>query len=125
MLKDARFQLLQLHKLLVDNERAAFEKINGQMTSGQFLNFLINEKDFDWLKRFSDLIVEIDEMFDLDDGASAEMIETQFLKMKNLVELNSADDEFKSKYKGVLQNNSEIDAKHRQLSRFLEKNKKA
>lgn len=125
MLKDARFQLLQLHKLLVDNERAAFEKINGQMTSGQFLNFLINEKDFDWLKRFSDLIVEIDEMFDLDDGASAEMIETQFLKMKNLVELNSADDEFKSKYTSVLQNNSEIDAKHRQLSRFLEENKKA
>ncbi len=119
LLKEARLQLLKLHKLLVDNERTAFETSNGQVTSGQFLNILINDKDFAWLKRFSSLIVEIDEMFDLDDGASANMIENQFLKMKDLLELNNSDEEFRNKYTKVLQNISEIQAKHQELKKIL------
>lgn len=119
LLKEARLQLLKLHKLLVDNERVAFERSNGQVTSSHFLNTLINDKDFEWLKRFSSLIVEIDEMFDLDDGASADMIENKLLQMKDLLELNNSDDEFINKYTKVLQNNSEIQAKHQKLKKIL------
>ncbi len=122
LLKEARFQLLKLHKLLVDSERAVYEHGNGQATSGQFLNVLINDKDFQWLKKFSNLIVEIDEMFDLDDGVSLEMIESYLLKMKELLELNENDDDFKNKYTKVLQYNSEIEGKHQQLKIFLSEN---
>jgi len=122
LLKEARFQLLKLHKLLVDSERAVYEHRNGQVTSGQFLNVLINDKDFQWLKKFSNLIVEIDEMFDLDDGVSLEMIESYLLKMKELLELNENDDDFKNKYTKVLQYNSEIEGKHQQLKIFLSEN---
>ena len=122
LLKEARFQLLKLHKLLVDSERAVYEHGNGQVTSGQFLNVLINDKDFQWLKKFSNLIVEIDEMFDLDDGVSLEMIESYLLKMKELLELNENDDDFKNKYTKVLQYNSEIEGKHQQLKIFLSEN---
>lgn len=119
LLKEARLQLLQLHKLLVDNERVSFEKNNGRVTSGQFLNILINEEDFKWLKRFSSLIVEIDEMFDLDDGASINMVENQLLRMKDLLDLNNSDDEFRNKYNKALQNNSEIHNKHQELKKTL------
>lgn len=121
LLKEARLQLLKLHKILVDNERETFEKNNGQVTSGHFLNVLINDKNFEWLKKFSSLIVQIDEMFDLDDGVSANMIEDQLLQMKNLLELTKSDDEFRVKYTKVLQNDPEIQDKHQQLIKILSK----
>ncbi|MEJ7860820.1 MAG: hypothetical protein WKF90_04190 [Pyrinomonadaceae bacterium] len=121
LLKEARFQLLKLHKLLVDSERAVYEHRNGQVTSGQFLNVLINDNDFQWLKKFSNLIVEIDEMFDLDDGVSLEMIENYLSKMTELLDLDETDEDFKNKYTKVLQNNSEIQEKHQQLKIFLSK----
>jgi len=119
LLKEARMQLLKLHKLLVDNERAAYEQKNGKITSGQFLNILINDKDFQWLKNFSGLIVNIDEMFDLDDGVSAKMIEIQLLEMKKLLELSDSKDEFHNKYTKVLQANFAIHDKHEQLKKIL------
>ncbi len=121
LLKEARLQLLKLHKRLVDKEREAFEKNNGPVTSGHFLNVLINDKNFEWLKKFSSLIVQIDEMFDLDDGASANMIENQLLEMKNLLELTNSDNEFRAKYTKVLQNDPEIQDKHQQLIKILSK----
>ncbi len=121
LLKEARLQLLKLHKILVDNERETFEKNNGQVTSGHFLNVLINDENFEWLKKFSSLIVQIDEMFDLDDGVSANMIEDQLLQMKNLLELTNSDDEFRAKYTKVLQDDPEIQDKHQQLIKILSK----
>lgn len=119
LLKEARLQLLKLHKLMVDYERAAFEKENGQLSSGQFLNVLINDQSFQWLKRFSTLIVEIDEMFDLNDGISGEMIENNLRKMENLLAMSDSDEEFRDKYTKVLQSNVEINDKHEQLKNLL------
>lgn len=62
LLKDSRLRLLRLHKLLVDTERKKFEKINGQITSGQFLNLLLNEESLQRLKKFSTLIVDTDSL---------------------------------------------------------------
>ncbi|CAN5541780.1 hypothetical protein BH18ACI1_BH18ACI1_01830 [soil metagenome] len=119
LLKEARLQLLKLHKLLVDIERENYEKGNGQITSGQFLNLLLNEKNFAWLRKFSTLIVEIDEMLDLSDGYTESMIEKQFSQMRNLLDLKNADQNFKTKYQRVLQNNSEVTGKHGELKNLL------
>ena len=118
-LKAARLQLLKLHKLLVDIERENYEKENGQVTSGQFLNLLVNDLNFSWLRKFSTLIVEIDEMLDLDDGYSEQMIEMQFSQMRNLLNLENADEDFKTKYQNVLQTNSEVAGKHGELKILL------
>lgn len=118
-LKKARLQLLKLHKLLVDIERENYEKENGRITSGQFLNLLINDSNFSWLRKFSTLIVEIDEMLDLDDGYTENMIEKQFSQMRNLLNLESADKDFRTKYQSVLQSNSEVAGKHGELKNLL------
>ena len=62
-LKDARDLLLKLHKVLVDTERAKREAVDGPMSSGAFLNLLLEDKGLSWLRRMSTLIVDIDEMF--------------------------------------------------------------
>jgi hypothetical protein len=119
LLKEARLQMLRLHKSLIDIERENFERTRGQITSGQFLNMLLNEKDLEWLRKFSTLIVEIDEMLDLDDGFNDQMIEKQFSQMRSLMNLQSADEDFNERYRNAMQNNVEIAGKHKDLKNLL------
>ena len=118
-IKQARLALLKLHKLLVDIERENYEKVNGQITSGQFLNLLVNDSNFSWLRKFSTLIVEIDEMLDLDDGYTENMIDRQFIQMRALLNMESAGEDFLIKYQRILQTNSEAAGKHGELKGFL------
>lgn len=119
LLKEVRFRLLFLHKLLVDGERQIYEHQNGQLSSGQFLQLLLNEESFSWLRKFSILIVEIDEMLDLNDGFTKEMIEKHFTQLQNLLDFESIDKEFNLKYKNSIQNNCEVEAKHKELKNLL------
>ena len=121
LLKEARLQLLKLHKHLVDVERENYENEYGQITSGYFLNLLVDDKNFSWLRKFSTLIVEIDEMLDLDDGYTENMLEKQFSEMRNLLNLENADEDFKTKYQNTLQNNAEIAGRHGELKSLLAK----
>jgi len=119
LLKEARLQLLKLHKLLVDIERENYERANGQITSGQFLNLLLNDKSFSWLRKFSTLIVEIDEMFDLDDGFSESMLDKHLSVMRDLLSMENADDDFKTKYQNILQSDSEVAGRHSEIKSLL------
>ncbi|QQS41930.1 MAG: hypothetical protein IPM63_03010 [Acidobacteriota bacterium] len=73
--KQARNRLLWLHKILMDWDRARYEAQHGPQTAGKFLEMLLSEPRFEWLRVLSTLIVRIDEAFDLDDGVSMEMLE--------------------------------------------------
>lgn len=119
LLRESRMQFLRLHKMLIDIEREEYEKSNGRVSSGQFLNLLLGERNFQWLRKFSVLIVEIDEMFDLDDGFTEEMLERHLLQMRDILDLKIPDQEFNDKYRNVLQTNSEIAGKHAELKNLL------
>lgn len=119
LLKEARLQILKLHKLLLDIERNKFERQNGSVTSGQFLNLLLNEPDLQWLRKFSTLIVEVDEMLDLDDGYTEEMIDKYLEQIRNLIDFDFVDEEFESKYKNSIQTDSTIAVKHNELKKLF------
>src|ERR1043165_2306907 len=93
-LRYARNLLLGLHKSLVDRERAAYEMLHGQQNAGQFLNLLLENPDFAWLRKFSTLIVEIDEMFDLKDGISDEVVQANLQKVRELISMKDRDESF-------------------------------
>ncbi len=111
-LRDGRHLLLKLHKNLVDHERAIWEGINGPATAAQFLNVLLEDKDFGWLRKFSTLIVDIDEMFAQKDGFSDEVVDLHLKKLRELVAMKDEDEGFKSKYQAALQ--QDLDAAARQ-----------
>ncbi len=118
-LKHGRNILLKLHKSLVDFERERHERLNGALNSAEFLNVLLEDPDFTWLRKFSTLIVEIDEMFDLDDGYSEEMVTANLAKLRELVDMDEPDEYFRSRYKYGLQNNPEAAGSHGQLKALL------
>ena len=102
-LKEIRNLLLKLHKLMLDGERSLYERKFGALNSTQFLNLLLEDEEFAWLRKFSKLIVEIDEMFDLKDGISTEMITRETEKARDLVAMKDSDEKFQAKYQYALQ----------------------
>ncbi len=103
-LKLARNILLTLHKSLLDFERVGYEQMHGKMNAGQFLNVLLENESFAWLRKFSMLIVEIDEMFDLKDGISDEMVESNIAKVRELITMEIPDETFRGRYQYALDN---------------------
>lgn len=119
-LKGARDLLLKLHKNLVDHERSIWEGMNGPATAGQFLNVLIEDPDFAWLRKFSTLIVDIDEMFAQKDGYSGEAVDLHLAKLRDLVAMKDEDEAFKAKYQAALQQDLDAAARQGDLKLLLE-----
>jgi hypothetical protein len=108
ILKSGRDSLLKLHKSLLDHERAIYEGLNGPVNAGQFLNVLLEDPDFAWLRKFSTLIVEIDELFDQKDAVPDDAIDVHIAKLRDLISMENEDESFRAKYQGALQ--KDIDA---------------
>jgi hypothetical protein len=119
-LKAARDLLLKLHKSMLDLEREMHEGIHGKLTPADFLNLLMQDEDFAWLRKFSMLIVEIDEMFDLKEGVSAEMVDANLAKVKELAAMADPDEYFRAKYQFALQRSPESAGLHSELKRVLQ-----
>ena len=119
ILKESRNLLLKLHKALVDHERATYEAFNGATTSTEFLNLLLNDKDLEWLRRFSTLIVDVDEMFAQKDGFAQEQIDAHLDRMREMLVMNGKDEYFQAKYQLALQNDLNSAALHAEIKKML------
>ncbi len=61
-LQQVRETLLVLHKALLDSEKTAYEIVHGPIASpAAFLQLLINDDRFSWLRPVTTLLVQIDE----------------------------------------------------------------
>ena len=61
-LQSLRDKLLTLHKALLDSERTSYELVRGPIAGpGAFLQLLINDNWFSWLRPITTLVVQIDE----------------------------------------------------------------
>lgn len=65
LLTELRRLLLQLHKTLIDWQRADYERVHGRLQTTQLLNVMFNDPEFAWLRSMSGLIVRIDESLEV------------------------------------------------------------
>jgi hypothetical protein len=56
-----RLRLLRLHRALLDAERVEHERVHGPITPAAFLQLLIADPRFAWLRPLSEIIVGLDE----------------------------------------------------------------
>lgn len=71
-LAELRPALLDLHKTLLDWERAAYEREHGRQSSGELLRLLLEHPQFEWLRAISALVVRIDEELEADASPPSE-----------------------------------------------------
>lgn len=118
-LRNARTALLKLHKALIDHERAIFEVVNGPLTSGEFLRVLLEHEDFQWLRRFSTLIVDIDEMFAQKDGFAEKAVDAHLAELRRMIAMEDEDEAFRAKYQAALQQDITAASRHGELKELL------
>lgn len=105
---------------MLDRERELYEGIHGPLNATQFLNVLLEDEDLSWLRKFSMLIVEIDEMFAQKDGIEPGMIDANLLKVTELVEMEDLDEYFKAKYLNAIQRDPDSASLHSEIKVVLE-----
>lgn len=119
-LLELRDALLRLHKVLLDSERAVYEKEVGAIQSpNHFFHLLTNDPWFAWLRPISQLIVAIDETIDGDEaitmaGADVLMSQSVFL----LIPAESGGD-FGTRYVAALQRDPRVVLAHAQVAKRI------
>ena len=117
-LREVRLQLLHLHQTLLEMERKSFERMHGRVNSGELLQLVINHPQFAWLRIISALVVQIDEMLDADEPASAaDMV--NLIAAAHQLFVESEDQEFQQKYQAALQHEPEVVMAHSALMKLL------
>ena len=108
-------RLIDIHKALLDHERARYEKEHGTIQSAnEVLNLVINDKEFAWLRVMSGLIVQIDEFISSKEPPKPGEGEALLAAARKLV--TSADDgsDFQRGYHRGLQESPEVAHAHGQ-----------
>ena len=113
-LKDVRTPLLKLHKALLEAERIGYEKQVGRIENpGAFLQLLMSDPWFAWLRPLSQLIVLIDEHLE----AGLEPTETTAEGLlKQARELTTPE----GRYAELIQAHPDVALARRDVSRALE-----
>ena len=122
-LKEIRNELLNLHKTLLEIERANYEAKFGKITNIQLLNLLFQDQNFLWLREISALVAEIDEFFASKEGIKEALGQELFSKSKRLFEEDAENEEFKDRFKANLDTESRVEDHHQRLMNLYEKEK--
>ncbi len=119
---EVRRALLRLHKVLLEAERASYERGRGSVGgSGEFLQLVINDPWFAWLRPISGLIVRIDELLEPAQEATEEEALAALGQAAALVRPADGGGEFGRRYREILQRSPDAVLAHAGLSRLLPK----
>jgi len=119
--RELRTRMLHLHKILLEMERADFERVSGRLTSGELLQLVINHAQFAWLRQISALVVQIDETLDADEPVTLEEVQSLLGQTRSLF-TSSADKTFREKYQAALQRSPEAVMAHSEVTTLLREN---
>jgi hypothetical protein len=96
--------LLRWHKSMLDSERAAYERDVARITStGQYLQLVLEDPWFAWLREISQFIVIVDETLDLKEPAAAMADATRLIGQARELLVPSGDSDFARRYAEAMQ----------------------
>ncbi len=119
--KQARDGLLRLHKSLLDSERAAYERDIARIHStGQFLQLVLEDPWFQWLRELSQLVVVIDEALVAKDPPAADAdLERMLVQAHSLLVPDENGTGFARRYFEVLQRDPSAVLAHRDMIKLM------
>jgi hypothetical protein len=121
-LRDLRNKLLHLHKAMLDDERTAYERVHGRITSsGELFQLVIAHEWFAWLHPLSELVVQIDEMLEAYELATTGDAQALIEHARMLLTPSETGNRFEQKYYGALQREPSVVLAHAEVKRLLKK----
>jgi hypothetical protein len=115
-----RAALLHLHKTLLERERDAYEREHGKIGSSyEYLNLVMHDTSFAWLRLLSELIVQIDESLDGRETPSEATANALIQQSRLLLTPNEGGPEFQRKYFTSVQESPEVVLAHAEFAKLL------
>ena len=118
LLGELRRLLLQLHKTLIDWQRADYEQTHGRLQTTQLMNVIFNDPSFAWLRSMSGLIVRIDETLEAKDPETISESGPLVAAARELV-APEAGSPYAQRYHAALQELPEVVLAHHDLVTLL------
>ncbi|HEY6365937.1 MAG TPA: hypothetical protein VI585_14230 [Candidatus Binatia bacterium] len=119
-LQELRDALLDLHKSLIDSERAVYETNVGLIQSPHhFLQLLSNDPWFAWLRPISQLIVAMDEALDPQEVLTSDIIDALMNESVFLLIPAERGGEFGERYMAALQRDPHVVLAHAQVAKRI------
>lgn len=109
----ARLALLEVHKTLLEHERVVYERFRGRVPSNAaFLQLVINDSEFAWLRPISEMVVHIDELLVSDDPAAPTDAATLLTQARELLRPDESGGPFQQRYHRAIQDAPDVAVAH-------------
>lgn len=119
-LRELRTQLLDLHKVLLEDSRVAYELDRGRVgTTANLLQLVINDPWFAWLHSLSELIVRVDELLAKDAPSTEADASALFDAVGKLLTASETGEGFSRRYYDALQRQPAVVLAHAGVRRTL------
>lgn len=119
-LRDLRARLLHLHKVLLDDARAAYEMDRGRVANNAaLLQLVISDPWFAWLHALSELVVRIDQTVEHEAPATGADAATLLESVERLLTASENGDGFARRYYEALQRQPAVVLAHAAVRRAL------
>lgn len=116
-----RKNVLDLHKALMDAQRARYERVHGRVSNpSEFLGLLLEHPQFAWLRSMSALIARLDEWEEGGAEATDEEFNAIVAAFRELIEANGKHPTFSAPYWEIVNDTPEALVSHVKLWRLLE-----
>jgi hypothetical protein len=114
-LRDLRSSVLALHKILLDWERLAYERVYGRTPPAELLGIITTHPQFAWLRPLSELIIRIDVLLEGDGDETAADIEAVVATAGSLIVPDEHGTPYARRYHAALQQVPDAVIAHRQV----------
>jgi len=112
--------LLRLHKALLDDERLAYERVHGRIPSnGAFLQLVLNDAWFAWLRPLSQLMTKLDELSEEEDSSTGEEMSALLARAQTLLMPTEEGEGFGRQYHDALQRSPDVVLEHAAVRALL------
>jgi hypothetical protein len=106
--------------VLLDAERIRYERMNGRVeNSGTFLQIIMNDPWFVWLRPMSELIVQIDQWLDGKER-SPDLAELLLAQVRERLRPDEEGAEFQQRYYRLLQEDPTVAVAHAQVRALVQ-----
>lgn len=117
---DLRNRLLQLHKVLLEDERRTYERVHGRIPSpGAFLQLLLSDSWFAWLRPVTSLVVEIDEALAGKEPTTEELTQQLLRRARGLLTETEGGRGLGKGYFDALQRNPDVAVSHGEVMKIF------
>ena len=101
--------LIDQHKLLLDRERAEYEKTRGPIAGpGPFLALVLEDPHFAWLRQISGLIVAIDEALSRRSAADQTVADALLAQAREMMRPRENGSDFHLRYDHAVQESPDV-----------------